>query len=174
MHLSHLNSSLAWGLHLLNSLDGGHHIGVGVGVGVGIGVCVRDGIGGRDIDLLEGGGEDVVVGEGVVCHVVVWKGVVHSDRGHRGSDDLGHLVDRGGGLHGLEAAGLNVPEAGHKSLLGLGNIHGVIKIGVGDLGSLDVMFGRHHVDVVSGLDCLVDSGEGFLGGLDLGGVLEGK
>ena len=187
MHLSHLNSIL---LDLLSSLDSGHHIGkaVGVNCGVTIAVGVRDSIGGGDSDLGDldsvaggdsdpgdgvGGGNHVVVGEVVIGHVVIGKGVVDSDGGDGRSSNLDRLSNLGGGgLHGLEAASLNIPEGGHESLLGLGDIHGVVKVGVGDLWGLDIIVDWHQVDVLSGLDCLVHSGEGILGGLDLSGVLE--
>ena len=182
LHLSHLDSL---GLDLLCGLDSGHHIGEAVGVcGVTIGVGVRDSIGGGDMGIGSGdgdlgvdgvcGGNQVVVGKVVVGHVVVGKGAVHSD----GSDRSGNLDRlsslRGGGLHGLEAASLNIPEGGHESLLSLGDLHGVIKVGIGNLRSLNVIVDRPQVDVISNIDCLVHGGESLLGGLDLGGVLEGE
>ena len=181
LHLSHLDSL---GLDLLSGLDSGHHIGEAVGVcGVTIGVGVRDsigsmGIGSGDSDLGGDGvcgGNHVVVGKVVVGHVVVGKGAVHSDGSHRsGLDDRRLSNLGGGGLHGLKATSLDIPEGRHESLLGLGDIHGVIKVGIGNLRSLNVIIDRHHVDVISGLDCLVDSGESLPGGLDLGGVLKGE
>ena len=179
LHLSHLDSL---GVDILCGLDSGHHIGEAVGVcGVTIGVGVRDSIGGRDMGIGSGdsdlgvdgvcGGNQVVVGKVVVGHVVVGKGAVHSD----GSDRSGNLDRlsslRGGGLHGLEAASLNIPEGGHESLLSLGDLHGVIKV---SSRSLNVIVDRPQVDVISNIDCLVHGGESLLGGLDLGGVLEGE
>merc|ERR1719227_62527 len=87
-------------------------------------------------------------------------------------DSLNNLGSRS--LHGLEAASLDIPEGGHESLLGLGDVHGVIKVSIGNLRSLNVIIDWHHVDVLSGLDCLVDSGKSLLGGLALGGVLKGE
>ena len=182
LHLSHLDSH-GVGLDLLCGLDSGHHIGEAVGVcGVTIGVGVRDSIGGGDMGIGSGdgdlgatvcGGNQVVVGKVVVGHVVVGKGAVHS-----GSDRSGNLDTLlglgGGGLHGLEAASLNIPEGGHESLLSLSDVHGVIKVGIGNLRSLNVIVDRPQVDVISNIDCLVHGGESLLGGLDLGGVLEGE
>merc|ERR1719468_1373514 len=133
------------------------------------------GIGSGDSNLGDsnlGGGNHVVVGKVVVGHVVVGKGVVHSDGSHRsGLDDRRLSNLGGGGLHGLKATSLDIPEGGHESLLGLGDVHGVIKVGIGNLRSLNVIVDRHHVDVLSSIDCLVHSGKSLLGGLDLGGVL---
>ena len=117
----------------------------------------------------------MVVGEVVVDHGLVGKGIVHSDGGDSRSSDLGRLSNLGGGgLHGLETASLDMPEGGHESLLGLGDVHVVVKVGIGDLWGLDVIVDWHQVDVLPGLNRLVHGGEGILGGHDLGGVLEGE
>ena len=164
--------------------DSRHHIGEAVGINCGV-IVVRDSISGRGLRVAAVGGGDsdpgdgvgcgnhVVVGKVVICHVVVGKGVVHSDGGDGRSSNLDRLSNLGGGgLHGLEASSLNIPEGGHESLLGLGDVHGVVKVGVGDLWGLDIIVDWHQVDVISGLDRLVNGGEGILGGLDLGGVLD--
>ena len=117
----------------------------------------------------------MVVGEVVVGHVVVGKGIVNSDGADSRSSDLDRLSNPGGGgLHSLEAASLDIPEGGHESLLCLGDVHGVVKVGIGDLWGLDIIVDWHQVDVLPGIYRLVHGGEGILGGLDLGGVLEGE
>ena len=135
-------------------------VGISVVVGNSIGV---NGVGDNSLDGLDSvvdmGDEVDHVGNGVVVHVVVWKGVDSVvDMGDKvdhvwsSNLDLGDLVNWSWGLFGHEATSLNILELGMESLLGLGNIGGVIKVHVGNLWGLNVVVDWHQVDMFTGLN----------------------
>ena len=122
---------------------------VGISVVVGNSIGVK-GVGDNSLDGLDSvvnmGDEVDHVRNGVVVHVVVWKGVDSVvDMGDKvdhvwsSNLDFGDLVDWSWGLFGHQATSLNILELSQEGLLGLGNISGVIKIHGSDLRSLDII-----------------------------------
>merc|ERR1719499_806948 len=104
-----------------------------------------------------------VVWHVVVVHVVVGQVVVDSNWVHWSSSNLLDLMDWSWSLLGHQTTSLNISELSKELLLGLSNINSVIKIHVGNLGSLDIIVNWHHIDVLTSLNCLVNCGESFFG-----------
>ena len=118
------------------------------------------------------------IGDAVgVCGVTIGVGVRDSigdrDMG-RGSGDSNFGDGRDSNLGGRGLHSLDIPEGVHESLLSLCNVHGVSKVGIGNLRSLNITVDRSQVDVLSSSNHLVDIGKDSIGDLELGIVLEGE